>query len=156
MAIRSSPPEAKSKCERIAWPVGLCVADVSFDVHFFPSGVHPLLVDVVHSKPRFARWGWNYFKSVSFLHPATLQMEFNRPSQTWHGGRHLDRTHNLSGEEIHLIHLISLRGLNTLFPVLVNLDRGKNRFPPPDSPCPCSPQSICCCSGRQKESMWAW
>ena len=57
-------------------------------------------------------------------------MEFNRPSQTWHGGRHLDRTHNLSGEEIHLIHLIFLRGLNTLLPVLVNLDRGKNLFPP--------------------------
>ena len=61
---------------RIARPVGVCVTDVSFDVHFFPSGVHPLLVDVVHPKPRFARWGCNYFKSVRFLQPATLQTEF--------------------------------------------------------------------------------
>ena len=149
-------PWGKIKYKRNYQPIGLCVADVSFDVHFFPSGINPLLVDVVHSKPRFARWGWNYFKSVTFLQPATLQMEFDRPSQTWHGGGHLDRTHYLSGEEVHLIHLISLRGLNTLFPVLVNLDRGKNCFPTPDSLCPCSPQSRCCCSGRPKESRWGW
>ena len=100
VAICSSPPEAKLKCKIGYPPVGVFVTDVSFYVNFLPSGVDPLDVDIVHPKPGFTRRVCNYFKSGSFLHPAALQMEFKRPSQSWLGGHHLKRNHNMSGDKI--------------------------------------------------------
>ena len=60
-------------------------------------------------------------------------------------------------KKVHLIVLISFRRLHTLLPVLVNLERGKKRFPTPDPPCPCPCWgSRCCCSEQQRGRRWGW
>ena len=121
MAICSSPPEAILKSKRSYQPVGLCVTDVPFYGNFFPSGVHPLVVDVVHPKPGFSRWVCKDFKSGSFLQPAALQVVFNG-IQSWLAVEDLKGTSNLSGDKIHLIVLISFRRRHTLLSVLIDLE----------------------------------
>ena len=84
------------------------MTDVPFDGNFFPSGVHPLVVDVVHPKPGFSRWVGKDFKSGSFLQPAALQMVFKCLSQSWLADKNLEGTSNLSGDKVHLFFVLFL------------------------------------------------
>ena len=63
-------------------PVCFQVAEVAFDGNFFRFFLSPLAVDVAHTKPSFARWVGDEFKSLALPQPAALQ-----PGACWSLGR---------------------------------------------------------------------